>query len=131
VPLTFHVKNVKDNSWAKFVASYKEDSVWIVKPGENSNRGNGIEVFRSLTDIQRTIRDKPDPKRTYIIQQYIQNPLLIHNRKFDIRCFAVVTSVNGNRQAYFYRDGYLRTSCREFTLDDVSNRYIHLTNDAV
>jgi len=40
-------------------------------------------------------------------------------------------SINGNLQAYWYQDGYLRTSCREFTLKNVSNRFVHLTNDAV
>ena len=32
---------------------------------------------------------------------------------------------------YFYQDGYLRTSCKEFSVQNLSNRYIHLTNDAV
>ena len=40
-------------------------------------------------------------------------------------------TINGNLQGYWYQDGYLRTSCREFTLKNVSNRYVHLTNDAV
>jgi len=40
-------------------------------------------------------------------------------------------SINGNIKGYFYADGYLRTSCREFTLQNLSNRMIHLTNDAV
>ena len=69
-------------------------------------------------------------KRTYIIQKYIENPLLVYRRKFDIRCYALVTSFNGVIQAYFYKDGYLRTSCKEFSLK-TDNRFIHLTNDAV
>lgn len=40
-------------------------------------------------------------------------------------------TINGNLQGYWYADGYLRTSCREFTIKNVSNRYVHLTNDAV
>ena len=66
-----------------------------------------------------------------IIQKYIKNPLLIHNRKFDIRCFSLMTSINGNMQGYFYQDGYLRTSCKEFTLDNLEERFVHLTNDAI
>lgn len=42
-----------------------------------------------------------------------------------------MSSVNGSMKGYFYQDGYLRTSCREFTLQNLSNRMIHLTNDAV
>ena len=52
-------------------------------------------------------------------------------RKFDIRCFTLMSTINGNLQGYWYTDGYFRTSCREFTLKNVSNRSIHLTNDAV
>jgi hypothetical protein len=32
---------------------------------------------------------------------------------------------------YFFKDGYLRTSCETFSLSDVGNRFIHLTNNAV
>lgn len=28
------------------------NSVWIVKPGENSNRGNGIRIFKEITKIK-------------------------------------------------------------------------------
>ena len=33
--------------------------------------------------------------------------------------------------AYWYRDGYIRTSCKEFSLKNVTNKFIHLTNDAI
>lgn len=69
--------------------------------------------------------------RTVIIQSYISRPLLINNRKFDFRIFALFTSINGHVKGYFYEDGYIRTSSREFDLDNLDDRYIHLTNDAI
>ena len=69
--------------------------------------------------------------QTVIIQKYIQDPLLIHKRKFDIRVFALVTSHNGLMKAYFYKEGYLRTSCKEYSLTNLHSRMVHLTNDAV
>jgi hypothetical protein len=57
--------------------------------------------------------------------------MLIHNRKFDIRVYGMLTSVNGIHKGYFYEDGYIRTSSTEFDLEDLGNRFIHLTNDAV
>jgi len=30
-------------------------NVWIIKPGENSNRGTGIEVSKDLADIENLI----------------------------------------------------------------------------
>ena len=66
-----------------------------------------------------------------IIQKYIANPLLINKRKFDIRVYGMVTSVYGKLKAYFYEDGYLRTSSKEFSLLNIKNKFIHLTNDAI
>lgn len=42
-----------------------------------------------------------------------------------------MTSINGNVKGYFYEDGYIRTSSREFDLENLDDRYIHLTNDAI
>lgn len=48
VPLTFVVKNgIKDDSFLKFEAycqENKKEKFWIVKPGEYSNRGQGITL---------------------------------------------------------------------------------------
>ena len=42
-----------------------------------------------------------------------------------------MTSINGNVKVYCYEEGYLRTSSREYNIHDLSNKLIHLTNDAV
>jgi hypothetical protein len=58
-------------------------------------------------------------------------PLLYQKRKFDIRCYILVTSINKIVKAYWYEEGYIRTSSKEFTLKNLKNRFVHLTNDAV
>ena len=148
LPVTFHVKTgLDDPEFARFKAYYfKEEeevkkqktaqegkrNIWIVKPGENTNRGNGITVLKEFEEIKSLIAESTaNKRRTCIVQKYIHNPLLINKRKFDIRLYAFLSSVNGNLKGYFYQDGYLRTSCREFNLQNLSNRMIHLTNDAV
>ena len=55
----------------------------------------------------------------------------IKNRKFDIRCFILLTTANGILKGYWYRDGYIRTSSEEYNLQNLDNVMIHLTNDAV
>ena len=109
--------------------SKREKNIWIVKPGENSNRGVGIFVTKSFEEIESFISNKKE-QRTTILQKYIERPLLINKRKFDIRMFALATSINNSVKGYFYKDGYLRTSCREFSTVKL-DRMIHLTNDAV
>lgn len=143
VPITFHIKQgVKDEEFVKFeqfflksVKESKKRPLWIVKPGENSNRGNGITVCDMLEQIKDELRNDLHPttgeKRTFVIQKYIEKPFLIHKRKFDIRCYGMMTSINGIIQGYFYEDGYLRTTSKEYSTSDISNPYVHLTNDAV
>lgn len=72
------------------------------------------------------------PSRCWLQQlnrRYLEKPLLLWGRKFDIRCWVVVTD---NFDVYMYRDGYLRTSSEPFSLnlsDDVEgNSMVHLTN---
>ena len=43
----------------------------------------------------------------------------------------MLTSINGLLKGYFYEDAYIRTSCKEYNTDDLTNKYIHLTNDAI
>jgi hypothetical protein len=134
LPLTFHIKNKDDTEYFKFkelFASKDEHKIWIIKPGENTNRGQGIEVSNNLNEIINIVESFFLDQRTVILQKYIHNPLLINKRKFDIRCYAMITSVNGSIKTYFYSEGYLRTSSQEFSLNNLSNRMVHLTNDAV
>lgn len=78
--------------------------------------------------VQKSRQSKP--LHTLIVQKYIQ-PFLYEKRKFDIRCYLLVTSVNKHVKGYWYEDGYIRTSSKQFTLENINSRYVHLTNDAV
>lgn len=55
LPLTFHIcKGVLDNDFKQFSIYYNErkknklPNVWIMKPGEFSNRGNGISCSNKI-----------------------------------------------------------------------------------
>jgi hypothetical protein len=39
--------------------------------------------------------------------------------------------VNKILKGYWYEEGYIRTSSKEFTIKNISNKMIHLTNDAI
>ena len=52
-------------------------------------------------------------KTTWVIQKYIENPMLIMNRKFDIRMWVVIPSWNP-LQIYIYKECYLRFSCNDY-----------------
>lgn len=50
------------------------------------------------------------------------------NKKFDIRVWVLVTH---NMEVYIFKEGYLRMSSENYTLDHLDNPFIHLTNNAV
>ena len=68
----------------------------------------------------------------WVVQEYMTNPLLVSGRKFDIRCFVLVTnSSKEGFKAFWFKEGYIRTSCKKYSLDKLNDRETHLTNDAV
>jgi tubulin--tyrosine ligase len=112
----------------------KEYNSWIVKPGENSNRGNGIKMCLTLEEIKNVLKQREryydGTYRTHIVQAYIERPLLYHKRKFDLRHYVMITCINGILKGYWYKEGYVRTTACEYSLSNSSGA-IHLTNDAV
>ena len=42
-----------------------------------------------------------------------------------------MTTVNGYTKVYLYDEGYIRTSSKEFSTNDLTDKFVHLTNDAV
>ena len=67
------------------------------------------------------------------MQKYIEQPLLVHRRKFDIRVWVLLCPDprTGRLRGHLYEHGYLRTSSTRYTAANVSDRRAHLTNDAV
>ena len=85
----------------------------------------GIPQKKKLSPVKKTFK-----MNQFIIQKYIEKPLLIHKRKFDIRVWVLVSHTG---KCYFFKEGYLRTSGSDFKLDDSNpdDQWVHLTNNAV
>jgi Tubulin-tyrosine ligase family len=106
----------------------------IVKPGENSNRGQGIEMafnedeVRLLTSFLLESRKNTS---SVVVQTYISNPMLFAKRKFDIRCYALVIRSPYKTSFFWYSQGYARTCSFEYSPACKENLMVHLTNEAV
>lgn len=75
----------------------------------------------------------PWNKEGYVISRYIDNPLLIGGKKFDVRLYVLVTSYRPSLVAYIYREGFARFCNVNYSneIEDIGNKFMHLTNVAI
>ena len=104
-----------------------EQNLWILKPAGLS-RGRGIEIHNNYQKIIDKVENKR--KMQWVVQKYIENPLLIKRRKFDIRQWIIISDWNP-LTIWFYEDSYVRFAAVDYNENDFDNKYIHLTNNCV
>ena len=68
--------------------------------------------------------------RELVVQKYIENPLLIDGRKFDIRAYMIVVCMKP--YLVLYQPGYVRMSLNTYTTENFAkDKITHLTNNSV
>ena len=82
--------------YSLFVEEFRRNpnAMWIMKPA-NSAQGRGIFIINKLAQIKRwsNARWASMPlKEAYVISRYIEDPMLIGGKKFDLRLYVLVTS---------------------------------------
>ncbi|CAG9331951.1 unnamed protein product [Blepharisma stoltei] len=99
--------------------------IWIVKPGGKS-RGRDIAIFSELNDIRNYVNNS----EKWVIQKYIENPLLLDQRKFDIRQWVLISS-SDPLIIWIYNECYLRFSVEKYNAENLNNLFVHLTNNSI
>lgn len=98
-------------------------NVWLLKP-TNSSQGQGIIV----TDNEKCILSHlKQPKKKFVIQKYIERPLLMYDTKFDIRQYFLITIDDAFVRVFSSPVSSIKFASSEFTLEDLDES-IHITN---
>jgi len=106
-------------------------NMWIVKPAAKS-RGRGIATFMDLSKLLKCVDAGTGRFSQWVVQKYVENPLIIAKRKFDLRQWVLVTNWNP-LTIYFYDECYARFSVEEYSTEvcDLDNSYVHLVNNSI
>ncbi|KAM6976788.1 protein polyglycylase TTLL10 [Aplochiton taeniatus] len=139
-PATFRL-DLRDEREAFFAQqeglSAKESNVWICKP-TGLNQGKGIFLLKTQDEIaalkQKLQFDEDNQSmqkmpfrlpQARIVQRYVQNPLLLVGRKFDVRSYFLIACTAP--YMVFFRHGYVRLTCDLYDPNS-NNLSAHLTN---
>lgn len=110
------------------------NNCWIMKPGGKS-RGRGVSVIRTLGRLQQIERDSlqatgGEQTTRWVVQKYIEKPLLVHDRKFDLRQWILVTSWSP-LTIWWFDECYVRFCAENYDGTDTENKFKHLSNNSI
>ncbi|KAJ8024263.1 putative tubulin polyglutamylase TTLL1 [Holothuria leucospilota] len=136
IPVTF----LLPADYNLFVEEFRKNpsTTWIMKPTGKA-RGIGIFLINKLSQLKKWSRDSKtsffqssSARDSYVISRYIDNPLLIGGKKFDLRMYVLVTSYRPLK-CYVYELGFCRFCTVKYSASsaELDNMFIHLTNVSI
>ena len=123
-PRTWSLRSER-NVFKKFVQTLPQKKTFIVKPSAGC-KGKGIFLTQDVQDLSDEMEDA-------VVQEYIMRPLLIEDKKFDLRVYALVTSCK-YLGVFLYNEGLVRLCTVDYqkpSEDNLDLLQMHLTNYAI
>lgn len=106
------------------------EDLWILKPTDLS-QGEGIKIISARSEAKEFVTDSvhgdPGKPDSYIAQKYIRRPLLLHQRKSEIRIYWMIACLEP-LQVLMFHEGTVRLNSLPFKLADFDNQLVHITN---
>ena len=136
VPLTWLLPadySIFSEEWKKY-----PNATWIMKPTARA-QGKGIFLVNKLKQLQSWANPSKLPMQArgsshdpYVISRYIDQPLLVGGKKFDLRIYVLVTSYRPLK-VWLSSKGFARFCTAKYSMakDNLDDMEIHLTNVAI
>lgn len=143
LPLTVTFK-LTDNysNFINYVMNYSKDKrTWILKPAVGL-QGNDILISSSPGEVINYINSHNNYTE-WVLSEYIDNPFLLKingrsssgavfkdsiGRKTHIRIYVLITKIDNVFHIYLYKDNLIFCAVKEYSGDDISDRFSNLTN---
>lgn len=103
------------------VAREEPDTRWLLKP-RNAARGKDIRLLEDVAEAP--------VERRWMVQEYLGNPHLMNDRKYVLRLYVLITSVEPLR-VYLYEQGFAKLASVPYSEAEQGNPYAYLTNPDV
>lgn len=108
--------------------NFKGKKTFIVKP-QSGAQGDGIFLVQTWRDLETKLLGRRHDD--YLAQRYIENPLMIENKKFDIRIYLLISDICDRFEVWLCKEGMVRLCTEEYEKPKSSNLHnvcSHLTN---
>jgi len=106
------------------------EDLWILKPTDLS-QGEGIKIISARSEAKEFVTGSADGNSSqrddYIAQKYIRRPLLLQQRKSEIRIYWIIACLEP-LQVLMFHEGTVRLNSLPFRLADFDNQLVHITN---
>lgn len=125
MPTTFSFNN-NDQETIESIKTRLNNEQWIMKP-ENGARQTGIAIIKNGIEMDNAL-NKHQKYKEWVIQKYIDKPLLYHNKKFHFRVYVLIVKTNTKFKIYLFPKGYMYVADNDYDPNDVTNEEKHITS---
>jgi hypothetical protein len=98
MPVTYVLTSPEDV--VMFESEYDPNKIYIMK--KNIQRQEGLKITRDIDQIR-----KGSKEGYVVVQELLQNPYTISDRKINLRCYLLLVCQNNDISAYVHKDGFM------------------------
>ena len=100
--------------------------LWILKPSM-ANGGAELFIVTNIDEVESAVRRWRDAGQ-WVLQRYVERPLLLQSRKFHVRAYVLAT---GGLTVHVFREALLLLAAEPYADAPPSLRHAHIMNSCV